>query len=96
MNTAESTWYMYVAVCSDNSYYCGITTDVQRRIDEHNGKGTKGAKYTRGRRPVISIFEQKFSTRSEASISESKFKKLTRAGKITYMVSTIEKRLGID
>ncbi|WP_034633844.1 GIY-YIG nuclease family protein [Maridesulfovibrio bastinii] len=44
-------WYVYLLRCSDNSLYCGITTDPQRRLKEHNSG--KGAKYTSPRRPVI-------------------------------------------
>jgi putative endonuclease len=84
---------MYVAHCKDDSYYCGITTDVERRIQEHNGKGKKGAKYTRSRRPVIVIFTQEFSSRSQALKAEAYFKSLNRAKKLRYMVDAIDARL---
>ncbi len=45
-------WYVYLLSCADASLYCGITTDLQRRVQEHNGEKAGGAKYTRGRRPV--------------------------------------------
>jgi putative endonuclease len=46
------TWYVYLLRCKDNSLYCGVTTDPERRLAEHNSGGKKGAKYTRSRRPV--------------------------------------------
>ena len=49
--TPERTWFVYLVQCRDNSLYCGISTNVTKRIDIHN-QG-KGAKYTRSRRPVI-------------------------------------------
>jgi len=68
-------WHVYVAKCSDNSLYCGITTDVDRRIYEHNFS-KKAAKYTRSRRPVKLIFKSASMSRSSAASVEAKFKKL--------------------
>ena len=45
-------WCVYLLLCADGTLYCGVTTDVRRRLDEHNGLRAGGAKYTRGRRPV--------------------------------------------
>ena len=73
-------WIMYVARCSDNSLYTGITTDVARRIHEHN-HSKRGAKYTRSRRPVILAYTKEYATRSEALIAESSFKKLNKTQK---------------
>ena len=47
---SDSLWYVYVLQCSDNSLYCGITTDVERRVSEH--QSGIGAKYTRAKLPV--------------------------------------------
>ena len=44
-------WFVYILKCSDNTLYTGITTDIERRIKEHNSSN-KGAKYTKTRRPV--------------------------------------------
>jgi putative endonuclease len=61
--------------------YTGITTDLQRRVAEHND--TKlGAKYTSSRRPVVLIYEKKFKNRSLASKEEARIKKLTKAQKL--------------
>ena len=73
-------WYQYVVECSDNSYYAGVTVDLNRRIHEHNTT-PKGAKYTRSRRPVKLVYFIECENRSEAQKAEAKFKKLTRTEK---------------
>ena len=45
-------WSVYLLRCADGTLYCGVTTDVERRLAMHNGKKPGGARYTRGRRPV--------------------------------------------
>ena len=78
-------WKMYVLLCNDGSFYCGITTDTQRRLLEHNGIRPRGSKYTRARRPVVIIYEENHENRSSASKAESMFKKLSRAKKEKYV-----------
>lgn len=75
---------MYVLECSDGSYYCGITTDLKRRVDEHN-TSRKGAKYTRSRRPVRLIYHRRCANRSEAMLNENYFKSLKRAAKESFI-----------
>ena len=83
-------WIMYVLSCADGSFYCGITTDLERRIKEHNGgKKKKGAKYTNSRRPVVYMYDEDHPDRSSASKAEAAFKKLTRSQKIQYMVDKV-------
>lgn len=74
------TWYVYIVRCSDNSLYTGITTDVERRILEHNS-GPKGARYTRSRRPVALVYCEQAASRSAATCRENHIKKLTINGK---------------
>lgn len=73
-------WYMYVLECSDGTYYTGITTDVKRRLYEHNNTG-KAAKYVKSRRPVAVIYSTDFENRSAAAKAEYRFKRLTRKQK---------------
>ncbi|MBQ8807791.1 MAG: GIY-YIG nuclease family protein [Clostridia bacterium] len=76
-------YYVYLMRCSDNSLYCGITTDLYRRFKEHTDKAnTKGAKYTHSRK-VISIAAawQTQCGRGEASKLEARLKKLTKEKK---------------
>ena len=74
-------WFVYVVRCSDNSLYTGIAMDVGRRLDEHNNGGKVGAKYTRARRPVKLVYQEKVASRSEAASRESAIKKLTKPEK---------------
>jgi len=74
-------WYLYVARCNDDTLYTGVTTDLQRRINEHN-TSLKGAKYTKTRRPVELAYFKIFKDRSTAQKAEYKFKRLTRTQKL--------------
>ncbi len=71
-------WFVYMVRCADNSLYTGITTDVSRRVEEHNGVGDMGAKYTRVRRPVNVVYQEEVASRSEASKREFAIKKLKK------------------
>jgi len=73
-------WYVYILRCFDNTFYTGITTDLERRLLEHNESG-KSAKYTRMRRPVVLIYSKNFWSKSEASTEEYRIKQLTRKQK---------------
>jgi len=73
-------WYLYVLLCADGTYYTGVTTDVTRRLEEHNAS-PKGAKYTKTRRPVEMVYWTCFRDRSSAQKAEYKFKQLTRKQK---------------
>ena len=73
-------YYVYIVRCSDNSLYTGITTDINRRIHEHN-KTKKGAKYTRSRRPVLLVYSKIVGNRSTAQKEEYRIKKLNKIKK---------------
>ncbi len=76
----QPTWFVYFVRCKDNSLYCGVTTDIERREAEHN-QTSKGAKYTRVRRPVSMVYQKRCSNRSEACKEEVRLKKLSKAHK---------------
>lgn len=78
-------YYVYIIKCHDTSFYTGITTDIERRILEHNGQLPGGARYTLGRRPVVLMYVQKYRNRSLASKEESRIKKLSRSEKEKLM-----------
>lgn len=79
---AESkSWYVYILRCADNSLYTGITVDVDKRLDEHNGLTKNGAKYTLGRRPVALAYQEPVSSRSAASKREHLIKSLSKKEK---------------
>jgi len=72
-------WQVYIILCSDDSLYTGITTDVERRFAQHLA-GT-GAKYFRGRSPRRLVFLEGGHTRSSASRREAQIKQLRPADK---------------
>jgi len=73
------TYYAYISLCADGTYYCGYTTDLEKREKTHNGG--KGAKYTRSRLPVKIVYHEEFSTKSEALSREWHLKKLSHTEK---------------
>jgi putative endonuclease len=75
-------WWVYVLRCADGSLYTGITTDVDRRITEHNGDGAAGARYTRSRRPVRLVYVEPAADRAEATRRELAIKRLDRERKL--------------
>lgn len=82
----QSKWLVYLLRCADNSLYAGITTDIERRIHEHNHCNTKGAKYTRVRRPVTLAFQEDAADRKTASQREYQLKQLTKQQKEQLVV----------
>ena len=71
--------YAYVLRCSDGSFYTGYTTDVQRRVREHDAG--EGAKYTRGRTPVELVHVERFESKSAAMRREYGIKQLSHDAK---------------
>ncbi len=74
-------WTVYILRCSDETLYTGITKDVVRRVEEHNGSGLLGARYTRARRPVRLVYSEAQKTRSAAARREYEVKRLSREAK---------------
>ena len=74
--------YIYLVRCSDDSLYCGWTTDLKRRIDAHNGHIPGGAKYTRGRRPVTLVYAESFHQKQEAQRREYAIKRMAKTKKL--------------
>lgn len=74
-------YFVYIVQCADETLYTGITTDLERRVHEHN-HSTKGAKYTRTRRPVSLVYSETYPNRSEASKREFVIKKMKRGDKM--------------
>ena len=73
-------WYLYVLRCADGTLYTGITTDLARRLREHNAG--RGARYTAGRRPVELLASWRYPGRGAALRAEYRFKQLSRAQKL--------------
>lgn len=72
-------WYVYLARCSDNSLYCGITNNLEKRQDAHNSG--IGSKYTRSRLPVKFVWWEKSFSRSTALKREYQIKRMSKREK---------------
>lgn len=79
----QANWSVYIIRCSDDSLYTGITTDVERRFQQH--LTGKGAKYFRGRQPVAIEYQIDGLTRIDASRQETQIKQLSRAEKLALI-----------
>lgn len=75
-------WYVYIVRCADGSLYTGITTNLDKRLRQHNGEIRGGAKYTRPRRPVEMVYSEPSQNRSTASKREYQIKQLKRREKL--------------
>lgn len=85
--------FVYILRCADKTLYTGYTTDIEKRLKEHNGKGktqtelSAGAKYTRSRRPVKLVYQESFENRAEAQSREYAIKQLNRTQKLSLIKS---------
>ena len=75
--------YTYILKCRDGSLYTGWTTDLKRRVKEHNSG--KGAKYTKSRRPVALAYYETFESKEEAMKREYAIKRLRRSEKLKLL-----------
>ena len=78
--SAKTPWFVYILSCRDQTLYTGITRDPGRRLREHNS-AANGARYTRGRRPVILVYLEPHPSRSAASRREHAIKRMSVARK---------------
>lgn len=87
----ESSWFVYILRCADNTLYTGVTTDISRRLDEHNGlnNGGKGARYTQSRRPVTLAYSEIQANRAEACQREYAIKQLSKGAKELLILTAI-------
>lgn len=76
-------WHLYIIRCADNSLYTGITTDVERRLNEHNSG--KGGNYTRTRIPVSLVHVESYDSKSKALKRECQIKRLTKGQKEMFI-----------
>lgn len=72
-------WVCYLLRCADDTFYCGITNDMQKRLAAHNAG--EGAKYTRGRIPVSVVYRESCADKSAALKRELQIKRLSRSAK---------------
>ena len=79
----ERKWFVYILNCADDTFYTGITNDLDRRIKAHNA-GT-ASKYTRVRRPVSIVYSEEVETKGDALRRELQIKRLTRSEKMAII-----------
>jgi putative endonuclease len=84
-------WVVYIILCSDDSLYTGISTDVERRFKQHEKQ--QGAKYFRGRSPKKLLYLEIEHSRSSASQREMAIKKLSRVQKL-QLIASVANQLG--
>jgi putative endonuclease len=82
-------YHLYILKCTDDTLYTGITTDLARRVKEHNSS-TLGAKYTRTRRPVEMVYSKKFKDRSASTKAEAQIKKMSRKDKLKLIENILD------
>lgn len=87
MTMSSRGWQVYIILCSDDSLYTGITTDVERRYRQH--QTGQGAKYFRGRKPVRLIYLVSGHDLGAAIRSEARIKGLKRAEKCRLISSDL-------
>lgn len=83
-------WYVYLLRCADATLYCGVTTDMERRLREHNA-GSRGAKYTRARRPIELVCCVAQPDASSACRLEREVKQRPRAEKAAFLLARAER-----
>jgi putative endonuclease len=88
-------WYVYLALCSDGTFYCGITTDPARREREHNSS-KRGAKYTRSRRPILLKVLIVCDCKKSALLKEFHIKKMKHSFKKKLFENTSKEDFNLD
>ncbi len=83
---SEEKWVVYLVRCSDNSLYCGVSNDFERRLEEHNSG--KGAKYTKSRKPVELVGISPEIAKSDALKLEYRIKRTVAGKKIAELEKT--------
>ena len=90
MIASRKKYFFYVLRCSDNSLYCGMTSNLENRLKEHNSNGTKGAKYLRAKKPVRVVYSEEFPDIKTAMNRELQIKKWTKVKKEALIAGDLE------
>jgi predicted GIY-YIG superfamily endonuclease len=83
----EKPWFLYILECVDGTFYTGVTNDLERRFKMH--EAGRASKYTRTRRPVKLLYQEKLSTRTQALVRECAVKALPRKSKERLISSAL-------
>ena len=85
----DQSWFVYILRCKDDTLYCGITPDLEKRLEQH--RSGKGAKYTRGRQPLELVYREECEDHSAALKLEYEIKKMQRDAKMRLITKNDEK-----
>ena len=83
----QKKWLIYILECIDDSLYCGITNNIEKRLKQHKGEIKGGAKYTRSHWPCKLVYKEKSASRSQALKREAIIKKMSKVEKQTLINS---------
>ena len=86
-NALIKRWRVYIVRCADGSLYTGVAMDIARRVAQHNGALANGARYTRSRRPVNLVYQERAANRSAACKREYAIKQLGRREKLALIAA---------
>jgi putative endonuclease len=86
-------WYLYMVRTATGQLYTGISTDPVRRLRQHNGELSGGAKALRGKGPLTLVYQQAMPNRREASKAEYKIKQLPKAAKLALLGSQCQSEM---
>ena len=82
-------FHTYIVLCSDGTYYTGKTIDLKKRLKQHNGEISGGAKYTSLRRPIKLVYFESYLSFKDAILREIAIKKLPRSQKIVLISQAV-------
>ena len=83
-------YHFYILRCSDKSLYCGMTSNLDKRLKEHNSDSSKGAKYLRAKKPVVVVYSEIFPDIKSAMNREFQIKKWAKAKKEALISGDLE------
>jgi len=88
--TNRKNYFFYILRCSDKSLYCGMTSNLENRLKEHNSNGSKGAKYLRAKKPVVVVYSEIYPDIKTAMNRELQVKRWTKAKKEALVAGDLE------
>ena len=91
----DAQWQVYLLQCADQSLYAGVTSDLAKRVQQHNGELAGGARYTRARRPVALVWSEACDSRSDAQQREHALRRLSREQKLALIAGAGEGRYSV-
>lgn len=87
-------WVCYLLRCADDTFYCGISNDMEKRLAAHNSG--EGAKYTRGRLPVTVVYGEACADKSAALKRELQIKRMSRSEKQALIAALESNKLAVS